>query len=73
MGEDVTIRELAELVRDTVGFVGELEWDASKPDGTPRKLMDTSRLAEFGWHPKISLQEGLRRTYEWYLANPSRA
>ncbi|MBL6765977.1 MAG: GDP-L-fucose synthase [Verrucomicrobiae bacterium] len=73
VGEDVTIRELAELVRDTVGFVGELEWDASKPDGTPRKLMDTSRLAEFGWHPKISLQEGLRRTYEWYLANPSRA
>lgn len=73
VGADVTIKELAELVRDTVGFDGQLDWDAGKPDGTPRKLMDTSRLASFGWHPKISLKEGLHSTYEWYLAHHTSA
>ena len=69
VGEDVTIRELAELVGETVGYQGRLDWDASKPDGTPRKLMDTSLLAAFGWRPQISLREGLRSTYDWYLGH----
>lgn len=66
-GEDVTIRELAELVCDVVGFDGELTFDASKPDGTPRKLLDVSRLAGLGWRPTISLREGIAGTYEWFL------
>jgi GDP-L-fucose synthase len=73
VGDDVTIRELAEMVRDTIGYDGDLAWDAGKPDGTPRKLMDTSLLAAFGWYPKITLKEGLRSTYEWYLANHASA
>lgn len=68
-GKEVTIKELAELVKEVVGFEGELVWDASKPDGTPRKLMDSSKLAELGWTPKISLKEGLVDTYKWYLEN----
>lgn len=72
VGEDVTIKELAGLVSETIGYDGELAWDASKPDGTPRKLMDTSLLAAFGWYPKISLREGLKSTYEWYLSNHAR-
>ncbi len=61
-GVDVSIRELAEMVADAVGFEGSIEWDASKPDGTPRKLLDVSRLTSLGWQAKISLTEGLRRT-----------
>jgi len=68
-GEDLTIRDLAELVRTVVGYEGEVEWDASKPDGTPRKLMDVSRLRGLGWAPSVSLEDGLRRTYRWYLEN----
>ncbi|XP_040999097.1 putative GDP-L-fucose synthase 2 [Juglans microcarpa x Juglans regia] len=68
-GKEVSIKELAELVKDVVGFEGELVWDASKPDGTPRKLMDCSKLAELGWSPKISLKDGLADTYKWYLEN----
>ncbi len=68
-GEDLTIRELAGLVADVVGYEGEVEWDASKPDGTPRKLMDVSRLRGLGWAPSVSLEDGLRRTYRWYLEN----
>lgn len=68
-GKEVTIKELAELVKEVVGFNGELVWDSSKPDGTPRKLMDTSKLAELGWEPKISLKDGLVDTYKWYLKN----
>lgn len=68
-GKEVTIKELAELVKEVVGFEGELVWDASKPDGTPRKLMDSSKLAELGWVPKIALKEGLVDTYKWYLEN----
>jgi GDP-L-fucose synthase len=65
-GEDLTIRELAELVGNVVGFKGELVFDTSRPDGTPRKLLDVSKLRELGWQPKISLREGIRQTYEWY-------
>jgi GDP-L-fucose synthase len=65
-GSDVTIRELAELVRGVVGFVGELEWDSSKPDGTPRKLLDVSRLGALGWSPRICLRDGIQSTYEWF-------
>lgn len=68
-GEDVTIRELAELVCRTVGFDGELVFDASKPDGTPRKLMDVSRLRGLGWKATTSLEEGVGRTVRWYLAS----
>ena len=68
-GEDISIRELAELVSDVVGFRGELKWDRSKPDGTPRKLLDISKIRELGWHPKISLRDGVARFYEWFLDN----
>jgi len=65
-GKDISIIELAELVRDTVGFEGEIVLDASKPDGTPRKLLDTSRLTQIGWSPSIPLEEGIASTYDWY-------
>ncbi len=65
-GEDVTIKELAEMVAAAAGFGGRLEFDASKPDGTPRKLLDTSRLTALGWKPKITLSEGIRATYAWF-------
>lgn len=68
-GEDVSIGELAELIRAIVGFSGELRFDTSKPDGTPRKLLDVSRLNTLGWVPKISLQQGVAATYQWFLAN----
>ncbi len=63
-GEDLTIRELAELIREMSGFAGQVEWDQSKPDGTPRKLLDVSRLFGLGWRPVISLRDGVRATYE---------
>lgn len=65
-GEDITIKELAEMVREIVGFSGEIVWDSSKPDGTPRKLLDVSRIHELGWRHEISLREGIAKTYEWY-------
>jgi GDP-L-fucose synthase len=65
-GVDVTIRELAETVASVVGFDGRIAWDTSKPDGTPRKLLDVSRLAELGWKASTSLDEGLRQTFAWY-------
>ncbi len=68
-GEDVTIRELAELVAAVSGFKGRLVFDSSKPDGTPRKLLDTSRLASLGWKPKITLKSGIEQTYEWFKAH----
>ncbi|NNH86642.1 GDP-L-fucose synthase [Acinetobacter terrae] len=68
-GIDSTIRELAETVAKVTGFQGRLEFDATKPDGTPRKLMDVSRLADLGWKASISLEDGLRDAYEWYLNN----
>ncbi|MDE2219717.1 MAG: GDP-L-fucose synthase [Gammaproteobacteria bacterium] len=71
-GIDVTIRELAALVGRVVGFEGELVFDASKPDGTPRKLLDVTRLAALGWRASTSLEDGLRSTYAWYCANRER-
>ncbi len=66
-GEDVSIRELAELVGTAVGFKGALRFDSSKPDGTPRKLLDVSRLSDLGWKARIPLKEGIGATYAWYL------
>ena len=68
-GEDLPIKELAETVADVVGFDGEIEWDTSKPDGMPRKLLDTTRINALGWKPSISLRDGLVSTYDWYVAN----
>lgn len=68
-GIDCTIRELAETVAKVTGFQGRLEFDATKPDGTPRKLMDVSRLADLGWKASITLENGLRDAYQWYLEN----
>ena len=69
LGDDMPIRELAETVAAAVGFEGTIEWDSSKPDGMPRKLLDTSRINELGWRPQISLRDGVASTYDWYLAN----
>ncbi len=69
VGEDVSIRELAELIQDVVGFEGEIVFDTTKPDGTPRKLLDVSRLQALGWKAKIPLREGLASTYRWYVEN----
>lgn len=65
-GEDITIRNLAETIARVTGFKGNLEWDASKPDGTPQKLLDTTRINQLGWSPTIGLEEGIRATYEWF-------
>lgn len=65
-GEDITIREIAETVAAVVGYDGETEWDTSKPDGTPQKLLDVSKLAQTGWTAKITLEDGLRSTVDWY-------
>jgi len=66
-GSDITIKELAELIKDITGSEADIEWDASKPDGTPRKLMDVSKMTEEGWTYDIELEDGIRQTYEWYL------
>ncbi len=71
-GRDCTIRQLAEIMAEVTGFTGRLLFDASKPDGMPRKLLDTSRLNTLGWHPRIDLATGLRQTYHWFLANQGR-
>jgi GDP-L-fucose synthase len=68
-GEDVTIRELAETVCDVLGFDGSLEFDPSKPDGTPRKLLDISKIKSLGWSPKIPLRDGIADAYRWFLEN----
>ena len=68
-GEDISIRELAELICDVVGFNGDLACDITKPDGTPRKLLDVTKLRDLGWKPAIPLREGIARTYEWFRAN----
>ena len=67
-GEDLTIRGLARMAKEIVGFRGKIVWDTSKPEGTPRKLLDVSKIKSLGWLPKISLEEGIRKTYEWYLS-----
>lgn len=65
-GEDYTIKELVELIAELTEFEGQIDWDASKPDGTPKRILDTSKLFNLGWKPKVSLREGLTRTIKWY-------
>ena len=67
-GEEVTIKELAETVADVVGFTGGFNWDTSKPNGTPRKVLNVDKIKSLGWEPKISLEEGIKSTYEWYCS-----
>ncbi|MEJ0001583.1 MAG: GDP-L-fucose synthase [bacterium] len=68
-GKDMTIRELAEAVKKTVGYAGEIVWDSSKPDGTPQKLLDVSKIASLGWTHRIAFPDGIRTTYQWYGEN----
>jgi GDP-L-fucose synthase len=68
-GEDLSIRALAELIKNIVGFQGEIQFDHTKPDGTPRKLLNVEKIFQLGWRSKITLEEGIRMTYEWYLIN----
>jgi GDP-L-fucose synthase len=68
-GEEVSIRELALLIKKVVGFEGELIFDSSRPDGTPRKLCDVTRIHDLGWRHLIGLEEGLKETYRWYVKN----
>jgi len=70
-GEDLSILELAGVVKEIIGYEGNIVWDSSKPDGTPRKLLDVSKIHSLGWKHSISLKEGIKRTYEWYKANLS--
>jgi GDP-L-fucose synthase len=72
-GEDITIAELAALVADVVGFRGALVFDRSKPDGTPRKLLDVGKMTALGWQPRMQLRDGVRETYDWYLKNAKHA
>jgi GDP-L-fucose synthase len=69
VGEDVSIKELAELIQQVVGFQGSIKWDSSKPDGTPRKLLDVSKIKTLGWESSIPLDDGLESTYDWYVSN----
>ena len=66
-GEDLTIKALAELVAEVAGFTGEIAWDSSKPDGTPRKVLDVAKVKSLGWSPAISLRDGIASTIEWYI------
>ena len=66
-GKEITVRDLADLIKEVVGFEGSTNNNSSKPDGTPRKLLDVNRLGSLGWHSTISLKEGIERTYVWYL------
>jgi len=68
-GEDVTIKQLAETIADVVGYNRDINWDTTKPNGTPRKVMDVNRIKALGWEPKISLREGIESTYQWYKEN----
>ena len=68
LGEDVMIRKLAELIKDVVGYGGDIVYDTTKPDGTPQKLLDVSRLHKLGWKAKISLRDGIKQAYEWYVS-----
>jgi GDP-L-fucose synthase len=68
-GEDVTIKKLAHTISDVVGFIGDIEWDTSKPNGTPRKVLNVDKIIGLGWNPKVNLKEGLEKTYKWYCHN----
>ncbi|KAB2946583.1 MAG: GDP-fucose synthetase [Candidatus Methanoperedens nitroreducens] len=72
VGKDLTIRELAELIGDIAGYKGEIVYDITKPDGTPQKLLDVSRLCRLGWKARISLRDGIEQTYEWYVSKSNR-
>jgi GDP-L-fucose synthase len=72
-GKDISIKELAHLIAGVVGFDGEIRWDATKPNGTPRKILDSGRIHALGWEPKVSLTDGIQRTYDWFLANDASA
>ena len=72
VGEDISIMDLARLVADVVGYEGEIGTDPTKPDGTPRKLLDVSRMHALGWHAGITLHEGIRQTVDWFLAHRDR-
>ena len=71
-GEDVTIKELAETIADVVEYEGKIEWDTSKPNGTPRKVMNVDKIKELGWKPKVKLRDGIESAYKWYLENYDR-
>jgi GDP-L-fucose synthase len=71
-GHDLRIRELAEMIREVVGYTGTINWDATRPDGTPRKLLDIAKVSQLGWRPKIELEDGLRSTYAWWLDEEKR-
>ena len=73
VGEDLTIRDLAEKVRQAVGFAGTIRWDSSKPDGTPRKLLDVARIRKLGWQATIPVEQGIASTYAWFLQNAPEA
>jgi GDP-L-fucose synthase len=73
VGEDSTILELAEKVKTVVGFAGGIRWDKSKPDGTPRKLLDVTRIRGMGWKPKVSVEDGIAATYDWFMKNAPEA
>jgi GDP-L-fucose synthase len=66
-GEDLTIKDLSNIIRRVVKYDGEIVWDITKPNGTPRKLLDTSFINSFGWYPRTTLSEGINKTYEWYV------
>jgi GDP-L-fucose synthase len=68
-GEDVTIKELAHTISDVVGFMGDIEWDTTKPNGTPRKVLNVDKIKSLGWQPKVNLYSGIKSTYEWYKEN----
>jgi GDP-L-fucose synthase len=68
-GEDVTIKQLAETIADVVGYDRHINWDVTKPNGTPRKVLNVDKIKSLGWEPKIGLREGIEKTYEWYKAN----
>jgi GDP-L-fucose synthase len=68
-GEDVTIKELSETIVDIVGFSGKIDWDTSKPNGTPRKVLNVDKIKSLGWNPKVNLKDGIEKTYQWYKKN----
>jgi len=68
-GEDITIKELTELISNIIGYDGKIEWDVSKPNGTPRKVLSVDKIKSIGWSPKIGIREGIQKTYQWYITN----